>query len=67
MITTLALLLAVNTLPTYLWFDLVRYEEGRWRYIDAFETLEDCQEARQQYEQDAPGNYYCFPTKVMRG
>lgn len=50
----------------WVWFNLVLFSNGRWLYVDAYETLEACQEARQEIEQEEPGNYYCFPANVKK-
>ena len=49
----------------YIWFNLLLFSNGHWVYIDAYETLEQCQTARVEIESEEPGNYYCFPHKVQ--
>jgi hypothetical protein len=52
--------------PIYIWFNLLLFSDGHWMYIDAYETLEECQAARQELEVKEPGNYYCFPANVKK-
>ncbi len=54
----------MNTM--YIWFNLLLFSDGHWTYIDAFETLEQCQEERIGLEKEAPGHYYCFPANVKK-
>lgn len=48
----------------WIWFNLLLFTNGHWKYIDALETLEECQELQKWYEQHEPGNYYCLPANV---
>lgn len=50
----------------WIWFNLLLFFEGHWFYIDAFETVETCQEAQHELEKTQPGNYYCFPANVKK-
>lgn len=50
----------------WIWFNLLLFSNGNWHYVNVFETLEACQEARQEIEQTTPGNYYCLPTNVTK-
>lgn len=66
-----AMLLAASTVgvagnePVHIWFNLLEHSAGgKWLYIGSFETLEICQEARNEIEPRRPGNYYCLPAQV---
>lgn len=50
----------------WIWFNLLLFSAGHWHYIDAFETVEDCQVAQHELEQTNPGNYYCLPANVIK-
>jgi len=47
-----------------IWFNLLLLSSGHWALIETLDTLEECQSARAEYEQTAPGNYYCLPVKM---
>jgi len=42
-----------------IWFNLWLLVNGHLLLIGTFETLEQCQEQKQQLAIDKPGDYYC--------
>lgn len=50
----------------YIWFNLLLFSSGHWVYIDSYETLEECQQQRTEYETEFPGNYFCLPHQVFK-
>ena len=47
-----------------IWFNLLLLSSGHWTLIETLDTLEECQSVRAEYEQTAPGDYYCLPVKM---
>lgn len=54
----------------WIWFNLILFVQGHWVYIDSFTTLEECQAAAVELEQDKEfkqlGILYCLPANVVK-
>jgi hypothetical protein len=48
----------------HIWFNLLLFTGGHLYWVDAFATLEECQEERAEHERSEPGTFFCRPVQV---